>query len=127
MWLSSRLTQLFSGKRKNGISRDEVLAFASLSYKEGAIATQESQLLKNILNLREAKTKDILTPRTVMHALSEEVTVKSALDEEKTRIFSRIPVFQGNKDSIIGMVFKRDLYEYERQGKGETLLKDIYV
>jgi len=126
VWLSSRLTQLFSGKRKNGISRDEVLAFASLSYKEGAIATQESQLLKNILNLREAKTKDILTPRTVMHALSEEFTVKSALDEEKTRIFSRIPVFQGNKDSIIGMVFKRDLYEYERQGKGETLLKDIY-
>jgi CBS domain containing-hemolysin-like protein len=125
VWLSTRLTQLFSGNKKDYISREEVIAFTALSYKEGAIATQESQLVKNILNLREAKTKDILTPRTVMHALSEELTIKGALDDDKTAIFSRIPVFQGNKDIITGLVFKRELYEYERRGKGDLLLKEV--
>lgn len=125
VWISSRLTRLFSRHKKNSISRDEVLAFTALSYKEGAIATQESLLVENMLKLRDAKTKDILTPRTVMHALSEDITVKAALNSERTANFSRIPVFRGNKDSIIGLVIKIDLYEYERQGQGDVLLKDI--
>ena len=125
VWISSRLTHLFSGNRKDSISRDEVLAFTALSYKEGALATQENLLVENILKLREAKTGDILTPRTVMHALSEELTVEAALNEEKTAVFSRIPIFSDNKDSITGLVLKTDLYNYDRQGKGDVLLKDI--
>ncbi|TEW52535.1 CNNM domain-containing protein [Psychromonas algicola] len=125
VWISTRLTQLFSGNKKDSISRDEVLAFTALSYKEGALATQENVLVENILKLREAKTGDILTPRTVMHALSEELTVEAALNEEKTAVFSRIPVFQDSKDSITGLVLKNELYNYDRQGKGDVLLKDI--
>ena len=125
VWFSSRLTRLFSRHRKDGISRDEVLAFTALSYKEGALATQESQLVENILKLRDVKVRDILTPRTVIHALSEELTVEAALNEEKTAIFSRIPIFDDNKDLITGLVLKIDLYKQERQGKGNTLLKGI--
>jgi len=125
VWISTRLTQLFSGNKKDSISRDEVLAFTALSYKEGALATQENVLVENILKLREAKTGDILTPRTVMHALSEELTVEAALNEEKTAVFSRIPIFQESKDSITGLVLKTELYKYDRQGKGDILLKDI--
>jgi len=125
VWISSRLTHLFSGHKKEGISRDEVLAFTALSYKEGALATQESILVENILKLREAKTADILTPRTVMHALAEQLTVAEALNEEKTAIFSRIPIFKESKDSITGMVLKTDLYNYERDNQGHILLKEI--
>ena len=125
VWLSTRLTRLFSKNRKNSISREEVLAFTALSYKEGAIATQENVLLENILKLREAKAKDILTPRTVVHALSEFITVKEALDAEETANFTRIPVFQGSTDTISGLIIKGDLYEYERQGRGDALLKSI--
>lgn len=125
VWLSSGLTSLLNGQHKNSISREEVLAFTALSYKEGAIATQESLLVGNILKLREAKTEDILTPRTMMHALSEELTIKDALSVEKTAIFSRIPVYQGSKDSISGIVIKTDLYKLEREGKGDLQLKEV--
>jgi len=125
VWLSTRLTRLFSKNKKDSISREEMLAFTALSYKEGAIATQENQLLENILTLREAKVKGILTPRTVVHALSEFITVKEALNSEQTANFTRIPVFQGNVDAVSGMIIKSDLYENERQGHGETLLKEI--
>lgn len=125
VWLSSLLTRLFSGNKKHSISRDEVIAFTALSYKQGAIATQESVLVENILNLREAKTEDILTPRTVVHALSQELTIKEALSAEKTSVFSRIPVFNGNKDNIVGLVIKTELYEYERRGEGDRQLKEV--
>lgn len=125
VWLSSRLTRLLSKNEKDSISREEVLAFTALSYKEGAIASQEKKLVENILNLRQAKTEAILTPRTVVHALSEKCTVKEALQSEKTQNFTRIPVYQENIDNITGMVMKGLLYEWERQGKGDGLLSDI--
>ena len=127
VWISSRLTRLFSRNKKDSISREEVLAFTALSYKDGAIATQESQLLENILTLREAKTEDILTPRTVVHALPENTTVKDALQADKTQNFTRIPVYQENIDNISGIIIKNSLYEYERQGKGDNLLSELKV
>lgn len=127
VWLSTRLTRLFSGNRNDSISREEVLAFAALGYKEGAIATQKNKLVENILKLRDAKTKDILTPRTVVHALSDECTVKQALEADRTKHFTRIPVYQQNIDKITGMVIKGQLFEWERQGKGDMLLRELQV
>lgn len=125
VWLSTRLTGLFSNHKTNSISREEVVAFTDLSYKEGAIATQENLLLGNILKLREAKTEDILTPRTVVHAMPENVTVKDALQAKNTENFTRIPVYQQNIDNITGLILKSHLYEWERQGKGDSLLSEL--
>lgn len=127
VWLSTRVTRLFSRNKKDSISREEVVAFAALSYKEGALVTQESQLLENILTLREAKAEDILTPRTVVHALSESCTVKEALQADKTQNFTRIPTYKDSIDNISGLMIKTKLYEYERQGMGDTLLSEVKV
>lgn len=125
VWVSTRVTKLFSSKNVNKTSREEVLAVASLSYIDGAIASQENQLVENILKLKEAKTEDILTPRSVVHALNEETTVADALSIEQTANFTRIPIFKDKIDNITGVIIKGQLYEYERQGKGALLLKDI--
>jgi len=125
VWLSTRLTSLFSGQRNENISREEVLAFTALSYKEGGIKTQEKLLVENIFKLRDAKVKDILTPRTVMHALPESTTVKQALSVDMTAIFTRIPVYSETIDNITGIIIKGQLYESERQGQGDIALKEI--
>lgn len=125
VWLSTRLTSLFIRHGNENISREEVLAFAALSYKEGGIKTQEKLLVENIFKLRDAKVKDILTPRTVMHALPESTTVKQALGLDKTAIFTRIPVYSETIDNITGIIIKGQLYECERQGQSDKQLKEI--
>ena len=125
VWISSQLTKLFSNNKNDTISRDEVLAFAALSHKGGEIVGQEKQLVNNILGLRDAKTEDILTPRTVMHTLDENTSVSAALEAEQTATFTRIPVYQTSTDNITGVVLKAHLYEQERQGHGEVLIKEI--
>ncbi|WP_068546601.1 CNNM domain-containing protein [Thalassotalea crassostreae] len=125
VWLSTRLTKLFSSKSGNETSREEVLAVASLSYKDGALVSSENQLVGNILKLRDAKTEDILTPRSVVHALDQETIVKTALNSERTANFTRIPIYEGSIDNITGVIIKSELYEQERQGNGEAALKDI--
>ncbi|REL36833.1 CNNM domain-containing protein [Thalassotalea euphylliae] len=125
VWVSSFLTRLFSKGKNEVISREEVLALAALSHKDGAIVGQENQLVENILQLRDAKTEDILTPRSVVHALPEDITVSEALSADKTANFTRIPVYQESIDNITGVLLKAHLYESERQGKGDIPVKEV--
>ena len=69
--------------------------------------------------------KDILTPRTVTHALSETTTVTQALRCEQTATFTRTPVYSGTIDNITGIIIKGQLYASERNGQGKIQLKEI--
>ncbi|NTS78535.1 DUF21 domain-containing protein [Catenovulum sp. SM1970] len=125
VWLSTQLTRLFSNKENDKVSREEVLAFASLSHKGGEMVSQENQLIENILSLREVKTQDILTPRSVVHALEGNVTVSEALSIEQTASFTRIPIYNEKIDNITGCILKAHLYEADRQGKGDCPVTEI--
>jgi len=122
VWLATRLTKLFSHDKENEITREEILALASLGYKGGALFSQETEYLSNILNLREIRTEQVLTPRTVVHMLNESMTVSEALEQPQTKQFSRIPVYRDDIDDVIGNVMRLDLYEAERTGHGADLI-----
>ena len=124
VWLSVLITKLFSHNADNSVSRDEIIALASLGHKLGSLGKHENEYLANALRLREIKTQKIYTPRSVVHSLSEVTTVSNALDNEKTRQFSRIPIYDESGTSH-HMVLNRDLYEAERQGKGDLPVKQF--
>lgn len=127
VWLSTRLTKSFKNPHSNEITREEIITLASLGHKGGALVHQENQYLSNLLKLREIKTEQILTPRTVMHALQSDVTVTEALNDPKTREFTRVPIYDDNTDAITGKVIRPDLFEAERSGFGDKPIKDFMV
>jgi CBS domain containing-hemolysin-like protein len=124
VWLSTLITRLFSHNAENNVSRDEIIALASLGHKLGSLGRYENEYLANALSLREIETQQIHTPRSVVHSLSEVTTVSDALDNEKTRQFSRIPVVD-ESGANRHMVLNRDLYEAERQGQGDLPVKQF--
>jgi len=130
VWLSTRLTRLFSRNNGKEISREEIIALAKLGYQGGTLATQESEVLGNILRLHEIRTEQILTPRSVVFWLDEQTTVSMALESEQSKQFTRIPVYKDDIDDITGFVTNRDLFEVDREGHGHTKLieyrKDLY-
>ena len=125
VFLATGITRLFSQNKENEITREEIIALASLGHKDGTLFTQENEYLSNLLKLREIKTEQILTPRTVVHMLHEELTVSEALDLEKTRQFSRIPVYGENIDDIKGKVLLNHLFEAERSGNGDQAISGL--
>lgn len=126
VWLSGYVNRLFKKKDKDGVSREEILAFASLGYKGGILGKQENQLVENILALKTTTTQQILTPRSVVHAFDSTTTVSHALDHVLTERFTRIPVYVDTIDNVIGVVNNRNLLEREREGKGHQKL-DSYA
>lgn len=118
VWISTRLTRLFKDGNKNEITREEIIALASLGLKDGTLISQENEYLSNLLNLHEVRTEHVLTPRTVVHMLPATMTVTEALNHPKTPQFSRIPIYGDTIDDIKGKVIRVDLFEAERAGKG---------
>lgn len=122
VWIATRLTRLFSSAKEDQITREEIIALASLGHKDGNLVAHENQYLSNLLKLREIKTEQVLTPRSVVHMLYENATVTESLDDEKTVQFTRMPVYGASIDDIIGLVNKRDLFQAERKGNGTSIV-----
>ena len=119
VWLATLVTRLFNRKNQNEITREEIIAMASLGLRGGTLGTYEIEYLTNALRLREITTEQILTPRTVVHFMENNVSVREALDMPLTKKFSRIPIYHSGIDDITGKVLRNDLYEAERNGHGD--------
>jgi CBS domain containing-hemolysin-like protein len=104
---------LFIARRRNPseITREELVVLAELGVSEGILHKKEARILKNLFLLREIKTGDILTPRSVILAFQKDWTVQEVVAENTPIRFSRIPVYNDNLDSITGIVLKSGLIE----------------
>jgi CBS domain containing-hemolysin-like protein len=118
VWLATRITRLFGKEKENEITKEEIIALASLGHKDGNIISQENTYLENVLSLRDVKTEQILTPRSVVHMVQADMTVTEALNDPNIRHFTRMPVYGVTIDDIRGKIIRPDLYEAERNGHG---------
>ena len=126
-WLSKKLTAFLykNSQASSSISRDEFMAVVEQSEKEGSIHSKEGDLIENLLKLKNIKAKDIMTPRSVVFALPQDCLIKDAIENETMLIHSRIPIYDGNLDSVTGMVFNQKILEESIEGKHELTLKEI--
>ena len=129
VWISMFITNSISkGKTKeSNFSRDEILAAVTMGEKEGSILSKESVLIENLFKLKNIKTKEIMTPRSVVFALKSTVSVEEAIEDDRMYIHSRIPVYGDTIDDIIGVVFNQIILEESVEERDNTLLKDIMV
>jgi len=123
VWISTRLTKLIYKSEENEITREEIIALASLGHKDGTLLSQENEYLANILQLREISTEQVLTPRSVVHMLNENTSVTEALDHDKMRQFTRVPIYESTIDNVTGKIIRADLFEAERNGHGAEPIK----
>ncbi len=119
VWVSTLLTTAFGKESKQTVTREEILAMASLGKKGGAIVPSENEYLANALQLRDIPTEQVLTPRSVVHMLEQSTTVSDALDLDRTQQFARMPVYAESADNVIGKVLRNDLYIADRAGQGD--------
>jgi CBS domain containing-hemolysin-like protein len=122
--LSEKITQSIShGSTLKGFSREEFVAMADLGAREGQLAMKESRILKNLFLLSSTNIKTIMTPRTVVFTLQEELSVEESVQEVERMPFSRIPIYRQNRDDIKEFVLKSDILLAQARGQGETQLK----
>jgi len=124
--LSEILTRIIAGGNKTQIvTREEVAAMAAISAASGQLEASESRILANLFRLKSLKVQDIMTPRTVIVAFSQDTTVGEVLEQNPNLAVSRIPIYDGTIDHPTGFVLKTDILLAQANGKPETKLEEM--
>jgi CBS domain containing-hemolysin-like protein len=126
-WVSSLLTNYISKNKKHhtNFSRDEIMAVVAMGEKEGTILSKESDLIENLLKLKNIKAKDIMTPRSVVFALPATTTIEDAIEDDRMYIHSRIPIFGETLDDVVGIVFNQRILEESVEDHDKITLEKI--
>jgi CBS domain containing-hemolysin-like protein len=126
VWLGQKITKsLKKDKSKSVLSRADFSAMTALGEKEGVFKAGESKIIHNLLRFNEIRTKDIMTPRTVVIAAKDDMTIQDFYNKNKTLRFSRIPIYDDTKDHINGFILKDILLINLVNNNGNKLLKEI--
>jgi len=131
IWVSHQITKRIHRHGKDGPTREEIAAMAEIGEKSGTLEEKETQLIENLLDLKQIRVKDILTPRRVVFSLNADDSIESTLEQSDTFIYSRIPVYEESRDNIIGMVFARHILksnalEEQEQNPIKSIMEPIF-
>ena len=104
------LGKVIKGDIDRRITQDELLTFVDEVEQEGAIDKEESDLLRSAIEFTEREASDILTPRTTLQAFDESCSNEEIAELFDTTGYSRLPIYSGSIDSIIGVIHQKDFF-----------------
>jgi CBS domain containing-hemolysin-like protein len=126
VWISERLTKLIArGKDMHLFSRTEFLALARIGVQTGHLSYSESRVILNLFRFGSLKVTDIMTPRTVVAGLPQEMTVRDAVKFAVKNPFSRLPLYRTDIHDVTGFVLRDDILLREAQERGDETLKTL--
>jgi magnesium and cobalt exporter, CNNM family len=123
---SNAVLRLLGGKDIDGasfISVDEVKSLIREGAAKGIFNEMEKELIHSVFEFADTPAKAVMIPRTEIHAIelrsSLEQVAKSFVDSG----FSRIPVYEGELDKIIGILYNKDVFK-ALQEKTDFVVRD---
>lgn len=91
-------------------AREELEALVETAREEGALDAGEYRIMTNIMRLSSIEVGDVMTPRTVVFSLDEDLSVSEAIEYAELQMFSRFPVqSEADMDSVSGYVMTKDV------------------
>ena len=116
---------LTRGHKAPSVTEEEILAVVRLGALEGQISQDESLLVHNIISLEDRQVQEIMTPRTVVFSLDADTTVGEALKAVDKKGFTRIPVYEGDRENIVGYIVIHDLFSAKTLSTPQTTIKSL--
>ena len=122
----SRLLRLVWRRRgAPAVSEDELIELSAAAAEADAIDENEREMIKSALTLGDTVTREVMVPRTDMVTVSVDMQASDALELAINRGLSRLPVSDGDIDSIAGIALLRDLVSAERSGRGGIQVRKV--
>ncbi len=112
---AANLVLLNSGKGKTGVpgvSEEDIKGIISLGEEERVIAREKRRMLHGIMRLTETTIEDVMIPRTQVVAIDVNLKPREVLDVIRRSGNTRIPVYEGTLDDIVGVLHSKDVFRF---------------
>lgn len=114
------LLKLFRIKGEQTVTEEDLITIVDEAETGGEIDKDESQMIRSAIEFNELDVQDVLTPRVDVVAVDIGDTVEEIHDSFRKSGYSRLPVYKGTIDNILGVINQKDFYEKVIIGKKKT-------
>jgi CBS domain containing-hemolysin-like protein len=98
-------------------TEQEIQAYLEIGEDEGIIEEEDSKLIQSVVEFGDTLVRKVMTPRTKIVACEEEATIGQLRDIMVQHRHSRIPIYRGDLDHIIGIAYIRQLLSQYAPGR----------
>jgi len=123
----NRVTGGRSAIETSYVTRDEIQDLIETGEREGVIEEDEREMLQRIFRFNNTIAKEVMTPRLDMDAVSEDANLDEAIETCVQSGHTRLPVYSGSLDNVIGIVSLGDLIRERHYGEASALDLDDLI
>ena len=98
------------------VTREEIEQVVSMGEVSGALEEDERRMIHGVIAFEETRAYEIMVPRTDMVAVSRDASVSEAVEVVRREGHSRLPIFEGSLDRIVGILYAKDLLHALAEG-----------
>lgn len=137
-----RLLRVDPNATQNQMTEEELRTIVDVSHESGVIESEEHEIINNLFDFGDAQAKEVMVPRIDMTFADINNTYDELIEIFETDKFTRLPVYEGTTDNVVGIINMKDLllfkdkehfsireimrepfYTYEHKNTAELLLE----
>lgn len=122
IWIVDRLSNIIffilrvdRNKTTNQMTEGELRTIVDVSVEDGVLEKEEKSMINNVVDFGDSKARDVMVPRADMALVSVNASFDEVFETFKEDHYSRLPVYDDSKDTVIGIVYLKDLFFYQNQ------------
>lgn len=103
----------------------EIDALLDAGQEEGLIGEEDRKLIQSVVDFGDKTVREVMTPRPRIVAIDAEETVEALRKMQLEEEYSRIPVYSGSIDHIVGFVHSRDTLEVDKDARASMKTREL--
>ena len=114
-WKLSKVLGLKMHGGEEGYTAEELKLIVSVSGREGEHAERQERMLHQVIDFFDLTVREVMVPRQEMVALPVDASLDQVIDCIARRRHTRIPVYDGSKENVVGIVFAKEIWAFIQQ------------
>jgi CBS domain containing-hemolysin-like protein len=103
-----------------GMTERELRTIVDVSHEDGVLESEEHEFINNVMDFGDSLVKDVMMPKVEITFASTENSYDELAEIFLEDQYSRLPVYEDNKDRIVGILYLKDLYFYKVRHREEA-------
>ena len=121
-----KITGMNTNNIEGKVSKEEIKSLVEVGQEHGVINETEKEMINSIFEFDDKLAKEVMTPRTEVYLININDHIESYLDELLEMRYSRIPVYEGDIDNVIGILYIKDyIIEARKVGFNSVHIREI--
>lgn len=116
----SKVFRRKSGEEENEFE-EEIIDMVQEGHEQGAIQTEEAEMISNIFEFGDKEARDVMTIRQKIKGIEIEMSLKEAMTYMLEEGYSRYPLYEGDIDNVVGVLHLKDAMKAYMSGKDYSL------